>query len=161
MSQPRSRPRFDGLAITSAPGGRCQIGVKLEWYGEVIERSVTGIATQQGRLRAASQAALDSALEVVRHRAQLSLVGVKAVRAFDGWVAIVRVNGEVSGRAYRLLGSAACEEEEDLARAAAIAVLNATNRVLEQLADAPAAPFDRTPGEGSAVPGDGNPPGRP
>jgi len=119
--------------------------VILEWRGERVERSVTGVETQQGRLRAAAQAALDAALGVVGDRARLTLIGVKAVRAFDGWVAIVRVNGEVGERVLRLLGSAACEEEEDLPRTAAIAVLNATNRVLEQLVDTPMPPFERSP----------------
>ena len=119
----------------------------LEWRGERVERSVTGVETQQGRLRAAAQAALDAALGVVGDRARLTLIGVKAVRAFDGWVAIVRVNGEMGERVLRLLGAAACEEEEDLPRTAAISVLNATNRVLEQLVDTPMPPFERSHSE--------------
>ena len=60
------------------------------------------------------------------------LLGVKAVRAFDGWVVVVRVYAEVEGRTVRLLGAASCESEEGLGQGAAIAVLDATNRVLEK-----------------------------
>lgn len=128
--------------------GRCNIGVTLEWRGRTVSRSVMCVETMQGRLRAAAHASLAAALEVVDDRASLSLIGVKAVRAFDGWVAIVRVNGEVGDRVLRLLGSAACEDEADLPRTAALALLNAINRVLEPLAEGATPPFERTTGPG-------------
>jgi len=146
VQQARSRPRFEGLALAPDPSGRCNIGVTLEWRGRRISRGVTCVETMQGRIRAAAQASLAAALEIVGDRATLSLIGVKAVRAFDGWVAIVRVNGEVGDRVLRLLGSAACEDEVDLPRTAALALLNAINRVLEQLAEGPALPFQRSSG---------------
>jgi hypothetical protein len=59
-------------------------------------------------------------------------VGVKAVRAFDGWVVVTRINGSKDEERYRLLGAAPCEAEDDLPGAAVKAVLNASNRVLEQ-----------------------------
>lgn len=105
----------------------------MEWCGSVVERTASGVETQQGRLRAAAQAVLAGATGLVEHRATLGLLGIKAVRAFDGWVVIARVNGEAGGLPYRLLGSASCEDDEDLPRTAALAVLNATNRVLEKL----------------------------
>ena len=60
------------------------------------------------------------------------LVGVKAVRAFDGWVVVVRLNAEAGGKRLQLLGSASCEGEDELIRCAVLAVLDATNRVLER-----------------------------
>ena len=145
------------MVVSAAPDGRCLVSVGLEWRGRSIRRTSYGVETLQGRLRAAAQASLAAALEVSDGRADLSLLGVKAVRAFDGWVAIVRVNGTAADRAHRLLGAAACEEEDDLPRAAAVAVLNATNRVLEQLVESPATSFERTsatlrtPREGQAT----------
>ena len=62
----------------------------------------------------------------------LEVVGVKAVRAFDGWVVVTRINGSRGEERYRLLGAAPCEGEEDLPGAAVKAVLNASNRVMEQ-----------------------------
>ena len=58
---------------------------------------------------------------------EFELLGVKAVRAFDATVVIVSVACH-NGVAVRLVGS--CLRETDLPRGAALAVLNATNRVL-------------------------------
>ena len=63
---------------------------------------------------------------------RLEVVGVKAVRAFDGWVVVTQINGNAGADHYRLLGAAPCEAEEDLPGAAVKAVLNASNRVMEQ-----------------------------
>jgi hypothetical protein len=87
-------------------------------------------------LKAASQAALSATLAststVTPHDIDLEVVGVKAVKAFDGWVVVTRINGRAGADSYRLLGAAPCEEEEDLPGAAVKAVLNASNRVMEQ-----------------------------
>jgi hypothetical protein len=47
-------------------------------------------------------------------------------------VVVSRLNGQADGRTYSLLGSASCEQEEGLGRAAAISVLDASNRLLER-----------------------------
>jgi len=116
--------------------------VRLEWDGQMYEGTVSCLETQQSILKAASQAALRATL-ASRSRAAhtpsrpngalaLEVVGVKAVRAFDGWVVVTRVNGARGEERYRLLGAAPCEGEDDLPGAAVKAVLNASNRVLEQ-----------------------------
>ena len=123
--------------------------MKLEWGGHMYEGTVSCLETQQGILKAASQAALratlasrsesgngsgngnGSASGAVRS-IDLEVVGVKAVRAFDGWVVVTRINGSRGEERYRLLGAAPCEGEEDLPGAAVKAVLNASNRVMEQ-----------------------------
>jgi hypothetical protein len=58
------------------------------------------------------------------------LLGVKAVRAFDATVIIVSlaVQGEGPGSGARVVGSYLAET--DTPRGAALAVLNATNRIL-------------------------------
>jgi len=87
-------------------------------------------------LKAASQAALSATLVSARELGEgpieLEVVGVKAVRAFDGWVVVTRINGNAGSDSYRLLGAAPCEDEGDLPAAAVKAVLNACNRVIEQ-----------------------------
>ena len=67
-----------------------------------------------------------------RRRIHLELLGVKAVRAFDGWVVVARLGALVGERSLKLLGAASCEDEAALPRAAALAVLDGTNRVLER-----------------------------
>jgi hypothetical protein len=131
----RSRLRFDSLEHVTTPDGSGRVSVRLEWSGEMFEGTVSCLETQQGVLKAACQAALAATLASTRNAASnsihLEVVGVKAVRAFDGWVVVARVNGRAGGDTYRLLGAAPCEGEDDLPGAAVKAVLNASNRVME------------------------------
>ncbi|MDA0328874.1 MAG: hypothetical protein O2958_07685 [Gemmatimonadetes bacterium] len=132
----RSRLRFDSLEHVTAPDGSGRVSVRLEWGGAFYEGTVPCLQTQQGIIKAASQAALSATLastqKVSTNSIDLEVVGVKAVRAFDGWVVVTRVNGRAGADSYRLLGAAPCEGEEDLPGAAVKAVLNASNRVMEQ-----------------------------
>jgi len=132
----RSRLRFDSLEHVTTPDGSGRVSVRLEWSGEFYEGTVSCLETQQGILKAASQAALSATLSSMATLAtdsvHLEVVGVKAVRAFDGWVVVTRINGSAAADEYRLLGAAPCEREEDLPGAAVKAVLNASNRVMEQ-----------------------------
>jgi hypothetical protein len=82
-------------------------------------------------VRASAEAALAAALAAAGRHVRLELVGVKAFRAFDGWVVVVRVLGSAGERGFRLLGAASSEDEAGLPRASAEAVLDATNRVVE------------------------------
>ena len=131
----RSRLRFDSLEHVTTPDGSGRVSVRLEWAGESYEGTVPCLETQQGILKAASEAALIATVQssMAMHDAPIDLevVGVKAVRAFDGWVVVTRVNGQSDGDSLRLLGAAPCEKEDDLPGAAVKAVLNASNRVIE------------------------------
>lgn len=125
----RSRLRFESLDCEATRGGSCDVTVHLEWNGDTYRATEAGLETRQGIIKAATQAALSAALSAASNEVHLQLVGVKAVRAFDGWVVIVRLSGE--GPKYqRLLGAVPCETEEELPRTAVQAVLAATNRVL-------------------------------
>lgn len=132
----RSRLRFDSLEHVTTPDGSGRVSVRLEWSGQFYEGTVSCLETQQGVLKAASQAALSATLAstaaISRNGIDLEVVGVKAVRAFDGWVVVTRINGKAGADSYRLLGAAPCESEDDLPGAAVKAVLNASNRVVEQ-----------------------------
>lgn len=118
------------------PDGSGRVAVRLEWDGEAYEGTVGCLETQQGVLKAASQAALiatlASANAIGSAPIDLEVVGVKAVRAFDGWVVVTRINHRSGADTHRLLGAAPCEAEADLPSAAVKAVLNASNRVIEQ-----------------------------
>jgi hypothetical protein len=132
----RSRLRFDSLSHVRTPDGSGRVSVRLEWGGQMFEGTVSCLETQQGIIKAASQAALTATLASRSGNGSagldLEVVGVKAVRAFDGWVVVTRINGSRGEERYRLLGAAPCEGEDDLPGAAVKAVLNASNRVLEQ-----------------------------
>ncbi len=136
LNRVRSRLRFDSLDHSTMPDGSGRVMVRLEWGGEAYEGTVGCLETQQGVLKAASQAALiatlASASAIGDAPLDLEVVGVKAVRAFDGWVVVTRINGRSGADSHRLLGAAPCERESDLPAAAVKAVLNASNRVIEQ-----------------------------
>ncbi|MEX2471793.1 MAG: hypothetical protein WEA34_06415 [Gemmatimonadota bacterium] len=132
----RARLRFDSLEQVTTPDGSGRVAVRLEWRGDMFEGEVPCLQTQQGILRAAAQGTVAATVASTRGengtKIQLEVVGVKAVRAFDGWVVVARINGAAGNETYRLLGAAPCEREEDLPGAAVKAVLNASNRILEQ-----------------------------
>lgn len=132
----RARLRFDSLEQVTTPDGSGRVAVRLEWRGDMFEGEVPCLQTQQGILRAAAQSTVAATVASTRGengtKIQLEVVGVKAVRAFDGWVVVARINGAAGNEVYRLLGAAPCEQEEDLPGAAVKAVLNASNRILEQ-----------------------------
>ncbi len=127
---PRQRLRFDELTHQTGTDGRCRIAVQLEWCGRSLRGEAEALETHHGRVRAAAQAALGAALAAATGRIDFELVGVKAFRAFDGWVVVVRVIADGQGPAVRLLGASSSEDEDGLERASARAVLDATNRIL-------------------------------
>jgi hypothetical protein len=106
--------------------------VSLEWAGTSYERTAEELETKQGVIKAASRAALAATLAAAGDAVQLEMVGVKAVRAFDGWVVVTRLNSGSGVGHQQLLGAAPCEVEDDLPKAAVMAVLDAGNRVLER-----------------------------
>ena len=138
-SHVRSRLKFDRLDHTTTPDGSGRVSVTLEWGGKVFEGTVPCLETQQGILQAASLATIRATLASRSSNGStngsvlaLEMGGVKAVKAFDGWVVVTRLTGSRGEERWRLLGAAPCEGEDDLPNAAVKAVLNASNRVLEQ-----------------------------
>ncbi len=128
----RQRLRFEELKHDSGPDGRGSVEIRLEWSGRIHTASVEVLETLEGRLRAAALATIGAVRDAAEGRVILELLGVKAVRAFDGWVVVTSLHAEAGERAYRLLGSASCEKEPDLLHATARSVLDASNRVLER-----------------------------
>ena len=66
-------------------------------------------------------------------RPDLEFRGAKAVRAFDALVVIVALRGRADDRRCNLIGSSEATEEE-VARGGVLAMLDATNRILERYA---------------------------
>jgi len=129
---PRGRIRFLDLSLHPSPDGKGTVRVRMEWKGREIQGEAHGVSTREGDLRMGAQASLATLAQIAGEVVDAELVGVKAVRAFDAWVVIASVRARAQGRDYRLLGAKACEEG-DLNRGAAIAVLDALNRVLEKV----------------------------
>lgn len=122
------RLRFHEFGFQRLPNGRCRAKVILTWSdGRRFEGSSDGVSSQTGELRCCAVAAVNALEQAVQPRLTFELVGVKTVRAFDATVVIVSLSSR-GEQTLRLVGS--CLTETDPPRGAALAVLNATNRLL-------------------------------
>jgi hypothetical protein len=122
------RLRFQEFGFQRLPNGRCRAKVVLTWSdGRRFEGSADGVSSQTGELRCCAVAAVNALEQAVQPRLTFELLGVKTVRAFDATVVIVSLSARAE-QTTRLVGS--CLTETDPARGAALAVLNATNRLL-------------------------------
>lgn len=123
------RVRFKEFALERLADSRCRARVVLTytadeaWVGEG-----EGLASQSGELRTAADACVMALGKAIDGKATLELLGVKAVKAFDNNVVIVSMAYTEGGRSQRLVGCYLADT--DSARGAALAVLNATNRIL-------------------------------
>jgi hypothetical protein len=132
MSAPNplsERLRFAEFVLDRLPNGRCRAKVGLTWKdSEAFAGESEGLCSQAGELRCAAQACVQALGQAVQGGMVFELLGVKAVRAFDATVVIVSLSTNAEGTDQRAVGSVLTED--DAARAAALAVLNATNRIL-------------------------------
>ncbi len=123
------RLRFSGFSLERLPNGQCTARVTLTWRDDPpMTGEAQGLTSQSGELRCAALACVQALSQAVRDMS-FELLGVKALRAFDATVVIVSLaasGGE--GKGPRIVGSYLAED--DVPRGAALAVLNATNRIL-------------------------------
>ncbi len=129
MADTHPRLRFAEFRIERLPSGRCSAAVVLTGPGGArYEGEAQGLASQAGELRCAAQACISALTQSVEGELSFECLGVKAIRAFDATVVIVSLATRGEGIPKRVVGSVLTEEEPT--RAAALAVLNATNRLL-------------------------------
>ena len=128
------RLRFAQFALDRLPNGRCRVHVELTWRdGAAYRGECEGLGSEAGELRCAAQACVNALTQAVAgaNAVKFDLLGVKSVRAFDATVVIVALtaNGDApDAHGQRIIGSYLTDT--DAARGAALAVLNATNRIL-------------------------------
>jgi hypothetical protein len=128
----RSRLRFDDLELERFPNGRCRAWVQTEWTrGQLFHGEAKGTQTLEGEVRTAATAALAAVTGATGGRLTLELRGAKAVRAFDTWIVVVSVKAKSEEESHRLMGAFPCSDG-DTAHGAVMAVLDATNRIMER-----------------------------
>lgn len=126
------RIKFESFVLERLPSGRCRAKVSLSWHDDVhFLGEAEGLTSQAGELRCAAHACVLALAKAVRGEVAFELLGVKSVRAFDSNVVIVSLALPGEADAHRVVGCYLTDE--DPARGAAIAVLNATNRLLGNL----------------------------
>ncbi len=124
-----NRLKFISLEFENTSEGR-QAKVILE-----MQPDLTFIGTADcseaagGELRCAALATVKAIHQTASESERiLELIGARAVKAFDATVVIVSLWARLGGGKRRLVGSYIAED--DKAQGAALAVLNATNRLL-------------------------------
>jgi hypothetical protein len=129
MSGSEVRIRFEDFALQQLPDSRCSARVVLAWQpGEEFVGTAEGEDSPQGQLRLAAEATA-RALEAATHgEVGLTVISVKALDTLETVLVVVSLSSLVEHRSERLVGS--CLIKNRPARGAALAVLNATNRLL-------------------------------
>lgn len=128
------RVKFSSFEFARFHKGRCRASVELERPdGVLVQESVEAFAAAEttSELRCSAQATLEALSKTVGDACSFELLGVKAIKAFDTTVVIVALTVQYGDQVRRLVGSYLAEENPE--RGAALAVLNATNRFLENL----------------------------
>ncbi|HXI20482.1 MAG TPA: hypothetical protein VNH46_05330 [Gemmatimonadales bacterium] len=124
------RLKFSEFTLERLANGRCRARVVLSWQeNEEFTGESEGLGSQSGELRCAAEACVLALTRAVKSELRFELLGVKAVRAFDANVVIVSLSLPSGEQTQRLVGCF-LTEDIDPTRGAALAVLNATNRVL-------------------------------
>ncbi len=121
----RRRVRFVAARLTKPRTGSSVAQVELEWNGETHRGEVEGETGSAVELRLAALATLRTLESILNGRMQFGLVGIKSFRAFDTDVVVVLLRTE---NVNALIGASLATVDPH--RSAALAVLNATNRVL-------------------------------
>lgn len=122
------RVRFLGIErIPEDETHSTRFRVALEWQGTVYAGDAVGERSDPIELRTAAAASLDAVSHVVGDDLSLRLTGVKEFRAFDTQLVAVSIHG-AGPPIQRFVGTVM--ETEGPARAAALAVLAALNRIL-------------------------------
>lgn len=124
------RLRFSEFTLDRLASGRCRARVVLTWLDSSEYEGVSeGLTSQAGELRCAAEACVMALTKAVKGELRFELLGVKAVRAFDANVVIVSMALPDQNAGQRLVGCF-LTPDADPSRGAALAVLNATNRIL-------------------------------
>jgi hypothetical protein len=131
--QPRlpDRLKFAEFTLDRLASGRCRARVVLSWQdNEEFAGESEGLASQAGELRCAAEACVISLSKAVKGEVKFELLGVKSVRAFDANVVIVSLAVPDQHQTTHRLVGCYLTEDADPTKGAALAVLNATNRIL-------------------------------
>lgn len=137
--QDAPRLRFVSAEATKTPGSRIDVRVTLGLRlagarRDTAERTFTGQASGVGDAilepRLAVEATLAAIAEATDRPEPFRLIGIKVVAAFDTRVVLVCIRSR-QGSPRPLVG--AVPSQGDIARTAAMATLDATNRLVVQL----------------------------
>ena len=122
--------RFVQANVETLPEDRCRAVVRIELADSGLHSgSAEGGSAPVDGLRTVSRAAAEAVSEAFEpHGIRVRVRGVQSVEAFGQTMVIASVAASFGGKTQTLLGI--CNDGQDGSRAAALAVLSATNRFL-------------------------------
>jgi hypothetical protein len=123
----QQRVRFLGVQRHAESDQQVRFTVTLEWGGAEYTGSASGDRGGAVELRTIAMAALEAVCAVVPDELRIKLAGIKQVRAFDADLIVVSLY-RPDAAPHNLVGVVVTED--DIRRAAAVAVLSALNRLL-------------------------------
>ena len=123
----KGRVLFTNVEVSSIKPNKVRVTVTLEYAGQKVSADEDAADTPNMRLQAAARAAT-SALDEVVDEGTIDLVGARFVEAFDTTFVFVGVS-VLTGR-DTALHTGTCEVRRGAEQAAALGVLDATNRWL-------------------------------
>jgi hypothetical protein len=126
------RSKFVSLEVTKPGVGLVGARVVLEWNRQQVTGEAEGEWNRANELRVSASAALKALEKIVEKKLDLVLVGVKELLVFDHNLVVVLVTSpQFPDRP--LIGTSI--DTGDRVRSAALAALNATNRVVGKFVD--------------------------
>ena len=129
---PQRRVRFEGVGVQRPQPNYTIASVTLEWQDQRYEGRAEGEGGGALELRVCAQATVEALHQIIEGEVTFQLVGVKAIRIFDhDLIAVLLHSPQAADR--RLVGLSLVVDDPD--RAATLAVLNATNRLLGNYLD--------------------------
>ena len=140
------RIKLEAFQIEDLPDEECQVRVELGWGDE--DRFVatdSGPSSDDGSCLTAARATIEALETAADGNVTFDLEGVKALEAFDTTVVIAFLICHSERHNLPFLG-ACLVKEEHISRYAALAVLNATNRLSCVFDEFPGLAADRSEG---------------
>ena len=126
--QPRRRVQLLRADMEYPRTGRAQATTVLEWRDQLFEGEMEGESGSAIELRLAALATLNALSAVLAYELTFALIGIRAIRVFDRDLVVVSIHSEQEGADRPLLGTGLVTES--LWHGTALAVLNASNRLL-------------------------------
>ncbi len=118
--------------LTRERGSRLRVRVALSRGDRLVEKELHGVGDEVIELRLAAEATIAALDQLINRPGYFDLVGIKHLHAFDSPVVLVCVRAG-PGYAKKLIGCVPAPRT--LHQGVAMAVLHATNRLVEAMGD--------------------------
>ena len=134
MTDRAKRIKLENFEIDQEPKTRCTSRVTLEWdSGDGFLATAAGEDSPRGHLRSGAEAAAHALEMASGGTVDLDVLAIKEIEGFDTVLVIVAMKSDAAEISERLSGS--CLIKGHPPRSAAMAVLDATNRLYAHALD--------------------------